>query len=130
LRWWLIALVLGATLLALSFYFDATVVAWMAQYQDQGVRTFMRDVSRFGDWPGHMIVGGIGLLLARLQGNRKWMRIFAAMLLACALAGSVTRVIKIAAGRARPDVHSEVQWHGLQFRSRHNAFPSGHTAAS
>lgn len=127
---WVFVLLGTAIALVVSFYLDAAVQAWVAQHQDTGVRAFMQTLSRLGDWPGHMIVGCAGLLIARLRRNKKWMRIFTAMLLACALAGSATRVVKIAAGRARPDVQSDVQWHGLQLRSRYNAFPSGHTAAS
>jgi len=58
------------------------------------------------------------------------MRIFAAMILACALAGAVARVIKISTGRARPSVQTEAEWNGPRFNPRYNAFPSGHTAAS
>jgi undecaprenyl-diphosphatase len=58
------------------------------------------------------------------------MRIFAAMILACALAGAVARVIKISTGRARPSVQTEAEWNGPRLSPRYNAFPSGHTAAS
>jgi undecaprenyl-diphosphatase len=58
------------------------------------------------------------------------MRIFAAMILACALAGVTARVVKISTGRARPNVQSEAEWNGPKLSPRYNAFPSGHTAAS
>lgn len=130
LRWWVFAFLAVSIALGFSFYFDESVHAWIAQHQKPALRAFMQAVSRAGDWPGHAIVGSIGLLIAYLRRNRKWVRIFAAMLLACALAGTTTRLVKIVAGRARPDVQSEVQWRGLQLRSRYNAFPSGHTASS
>ena len=90
----------------------------------------MRGVSQFGDWPGHIVIGLLLLALAYWQGSKKWMRIAAAMLVACALAGVAARVIKISTGRARPSVQTEAKWDGPRFSSRYNAFPSGHTASS
>lgn len=52
------------------------------------------------------------------------------MLLACALAGLMARAVKFATGRARPKVKTEIVWSGIRFDSKHNAFPSGHTACS
>ena len=90
----------------------------------------MELVSRFGDWPEHIIIGLLLLALAYWRGRRKWMRIFAAMILACALAGVATRIVKVSTGRARPNVQTETQWNGPKLSPRYNAFPSGHTAAS
>jgi membrane-associated phospholipid phosphatase len=90
----------------------------------------MRGVSRFGDWPEHVALGLTLLVLAYWRRSKKWMRIFAAMILACALAGAAARVIKISTGRARPSVQTEAEWNGPRFSPRYNAFPSGHTAAS
>jgi undecaprenyl-diphosphatase len=52
------------------------------------------------------------------------------MLIALALAGAAARIVKIAAGRARPSLQSEQVWNGVKFSSRYHAFPSGHVAAS
>ena len=90
----------------------------------------MRGVSRLGDWPGHVVLGLTLLVLAYWRRSNKWMRIFAAMILACALAGAAARVIKISTGRARPSVQTEAEWNGPKLSPRYNAFPSGHTAAS
>ena len=90
----------------------------------------MHAVSRLGDWPEHAALGIILFALAWWRGNEKWRRIFLSMLVALALAGTIARVTKIATGRARPSVHSEMVWNGPQFSSRFHAFPSGHTAAS
>jgi len=90
----------------------------------------MRGVSRFGDWPAHIALGFVLLVLAYWRRSKKWMRIAAAMIVACALAGAVARVVKISTGRARPSVQTEAAWNGPNFRARYNAFPSGHTAAS
>lgn len=128
-RWW--HLFFGAALLLLaSFYFDAGAQAWLAQHQNAGLKNFMRAVSRFGDWPEHVALGLVLFGLAYLRRNKKWMRIFAAMILACALAGAAARVIKISTGRARPSVQTEAGWNGPRLSARYNAFPSGHTAAS
>jgi undecaprenyl-diphosphatase len=129
--WWWCVIVVGAALLLLaSFYLDAGTQAWMEQHQSTGLRNFMETLSRFGDWPGHVALGLILMGIAYWRGSKRWVRIFAVLILACALAGVVTRVVKISAGRARPNVQSEAEWNGPQFSARYTAFPSGHTAAS
>jgi membrane-associated phospholipid phosphatase len=129
-RWWcLFALAAGLALLA-SFYFDAGAQAWIAQHREAGLRNFMRGVSRFGDWPEHVALGLVLLALAYWRRSEKWMRIAAAMIVACALAGAAARVVKISTGRARPSVQTEAAWNGPNLSARYNAFPSGHTAVS
>ena len=129
-RWWHLVFFGAALFLLASFYFDAGVQTWIAQHQSAGMRNFMRAVSRFGDWPEHITLGLAILVLAYWRRSKKWTRIFAAMILACALAGATARVIKISTGRARPSVQTEAEWNGPRFSPRYNAFPSGHTAAS
>lgn len=90
----------------------------------------MEAASRYGDWPEHIALGVILFTLAWTRGSKSWMRVFAAMIVACALAGAAARVVKISTGRARPSVQTEEAWSGPQLSSKHNAFPSGHTAAS
>ena len=131
IRWWWGLLVLGAGLLMVfSFYFDGPVQAWLAEHQDAGAKKLMRSVGQFGDWPAHISLGLVLLVLAYWRRSKKWMRIAAAMILACALAGVGARVVKVAAGRARPAVETRTSWNGPSFSARYNAFPSGHTAAS
>ena len=129
-RWWCLFSLAAVLALLASFYLDGDAVVWIAQHQSAGLRNFMRGVSRFGDWPGHVALGLVLLVLAYWRRSKKWMRIFAAMILACALAGAAARVIKISTGRARPSVQTEAEWNGPRFSPRYNAFPSGHTAAS
>ena len=129
-RWWGLLIFCAGLLLLASFYFDAGAQAWIVEHQSAAVKKFMRGVSRLGDWPGHISLGFILLVLAYWRRSKKWMRIAAAMILACALAGAVARVVKISTGRARPSVQTEAAWSGPTFNARHNAFPSGHTAAS
>lgn len=102
----------------------------MGQDQNVGLLWFMRAVSRFGDWPEHVVLGLILISLAYWRGSKRWTRIFAAMIVACALAGVSARVVKIATGRSRPNVQTEAGWNGPRLSARYNAFPSGHTAAS
>jgi len=129
-RWWCLFSLAAALALLASFYLDGNAAVWIAQHQSAGLRNFMRGVSHFGDWPGHVALGLVLLVLAYWRRSKKWMRIFAAMILACALAGAAARVIKISTGRARPSVQTEAEWNGPRFSPRYNAFPSGHTAAS
>ena len=120
----------AALAIAASFYCDRSAGVWIAQNQNVAMIKFMRGVSQYGDWPEHLAVGLLLLLIAYFRGSKKWMRIFAAMILACALAGVTARIVKVGAGRARPKVQTESEWNGPNLRSRYNAFPSGHTAAS
>lgn len=127
---WLLVFAGAAFLILASFYLDASVQAWMTAQQGPAARSFMEGVSKFGDWPEHVALGLILLTLAWTRGRKSWMRVFIAMMLACALAGAAARVVKISTGRARPSVQSEEAWSGPSLSSKHNAFPSGHTAAS
>jgi membrane-associated phospholipid phosphatase len=130
LRWWYLFLALAAIGVVAAFYFDAPVQSWMVEHRDGAIRSAMQNVSRFGDWPEHVAFGLLLMSVAYWRGSRRWVRIFTAMLVACALAGIVARVVKIGAGRARPSVQSEAAWSGPSLTSKYHAFPSGHTAAS
>jgi membrane-associated phospholipid phosphatase len=127
---WLLILAGAAILIWLGFLLDEAARSWMTQHQNAGTRGAMRAISRYGDWPEHVALGVILLTLAWTRGSKRWMRIFAAMIVACALAGIGARVVKIATGRARPSVQMESGWNGPRVSSRYNSFPSGHTAAS
>ena len=65
-------------------------------------KQFMRNVSRFGDWPEHIAAGLLLVAIAWWRGSKRWVRIGLTMILACALAGIAARGLKIATGRARP----------------------------
>jgi undecaprenyl-diphosphatase len=129
LRWFLV-FPAAALLLLASFYADAGVHAWMTQQQWPALRSFMQAVSKYGDWPEHVVLGLVLLGIAYWRGNKHWQRIFAAMIIACALAGVAARVVKISTGRARPSVQTQAEWNGPRLNPRYNSFPSGHTAAS
>jgi membrane-associated phospholipid phosphatase len=121
---------IAVALIAMAFMFDAPMRDWVNAHQSDGLRQFMRNVSRFGDWWSHAALGIVLLAIAWWRGNKKWTRIFLSMLIALALAGAVARVVKIGVGRARPSIESEAAWNGPSLSARFHAFPSGHTAAS
>jgi undecaprenyl-diphosphatase len=127
---WLVVFLCAALLLVATFYADPAVQEWMTRQQFPALRNFMSAVSRYGDWPEHLLLGLALLGIAYWRGSKRWLRIFAAMILACALAGIAARVVKISTGRARPHVQTEARWNGPRLSPRYNAFPSGHTAAS
>jgi membrane-associated phospholipid phosphatase len=128
--YWLIGVVIAVAAVGAAFYFDETVWTFLRQHQNRGVYHFMRNVSRFGDWPSHVALGLLLLGTAWIRGSSKWSRVFLAMLLAMALAGLAGQVIKRTIPRARPSVHSDTRWGGPHFSSKYHSFPSGHVGAS
>ncbi len=127
---WLYFLLAAALLIAAAFYFDSDIKNWMARHQTPAGQEFMRNVSRWGDWPTHVILGTLGAIVCWMLGQRAWTKIFIAMLLACALTGLINPVIKAAAGRARPSVKMDTGWKGPTLQQKYHAFPSGHTVAT
>jgi len=128
--YWTLGVLIAAIPIAASFYFDDVVRDFIAQHQNPGMRNFMRNVSRFGDWPEHFALGLILAAVAWWRGNKKWTRIFLSMLIALSIAGLAGRAIKVTTGRARPSVKSEQAWNGPRLSSKYHAFPSGHAVAS
>jgi len=128
--YWLIGIAIAAIAIGAAFYLDDTVWHFIIQHQSRAVRSFMHNVSRFGDWPSHVALGLLLLGIAWSRGSKKWTRIFLSMLLAMAIAGIAGHVIKRTVPRARPSVKSELRWGGPRFSTKYHAFPSGHVAAS
>jgi membrane-associated phospholipid phosphatase len=128
--YWLIAVLIAAAAVGAAFYFDDAVWTFLREHRSHGMYHFMRNVSRFGDWPLHVALGLLLLGVAWIRGDSKWTRIFLAMLLAMALAGVVGNVLKRTIPRPRPSVHSEMRWGGPRFSSKYHSFPSGHVGAS
>ena len=127
---WLIYLLIAALAITIAFYFDEPVRQWILHHRSRVVRHFMENVSRFGDWPEHVLAGILLVAIASWRGSKRWVRIGLTMILACAIAGIAARGVKIASGRARPSVRQELGWNGPRLSSKYNAFPSGHTAAT
>jgi undecaprenyl-diphosphatase len=128
--YWLIGVVIAAIAIAIAFHFDDAVRDFMAQHQSPAMSKFMRDVSFFGDWPWHLVLGLFLLGIAWRRRSQRWMRIFLAMILAMAIAGLAGTIIKRTVPRARPSVKSELRWGGPRFSTKYHAFPSGHVGAS
>ncbi len=129
-RIWIVLAAVAVIALVAAFFLDHTVAAWISAHSSPELKRTMQIVSRVGDWPAHVVVGALGVAVAWVAKSRVWMRIFLAMLLALAVAGTTARVVKFATGRARPSVKTEAHWNGPRFSSKYHAFPSGHTASS
>jgi len=130
LFYWLIGIIIVAITIALAFHFDDAVRDFIAQHQNPTMRMFMRNVSWYGDWPSHLVLGLLLLGIAWRRHCKKWMRIFLSMLIALAIAGLAGTLIKRTIPRARPSVKSELRWGGPRFSTKYHAFPSGHVLAS
>jgi membrane-associated phospholipid phosphatase len=127
---WLLVLALVVAALGFAFWLDTFGHSWVLEHKNRSAEVFMRNVSRFGDWPEHVALGLILAGLAWWRGNKNWTRVFLSMLIACAIAGAAARVIKITTGRPRPSVKTEEVWNGPRLSEKFHAFPSGHMAAS
>ena len=129
--YWLLGIVIVVICIVVAFRFDIAVANFMANHQTPALRGFMRNVSRFGDWWEHFLVGLVCAGIAWRRGNKRWTRIFLAMLIALSIAGITGRVIKVSTARARPSVKSEqVWWNPQRWSSKYHSFPSGHVDAS
>ncbi len=128
--YWLIGIVIAAIAIATAFHFDNTVRAFIAQHQNPMMHNLMRNVSLYGDWPSHLVLGLLLFGIAWWRQSKKWMGIFLSMLIALSLAGVVGYGVKIATARARPSVKIEEALHLSRFSSKYHAFPSGHVGAS
>ena len=128
--YWLIGIVIAAIAIVIAFRFDDTVRDFITQHQNPTMRSLMRNVSFFGDWPSHLVLGLLLLGIAWQRHSKKWMRIFLSMLVAMAIAGVAGTVIKRTIPRARPSVKTELRWGGPRFSTKYHAFPSGHVVAS
>ena len=128
--YWIIGVITTSVAIGASFYFDDSVWNFIQQHQNRSVYNFMRNVSRFGDWPSHVVLGLLLLGTAWIRGSRKWSRVFLAMLVAMALAGVAGNIIKRTIPRPRPSVHTELRWGGPHFSTKYHSFPSGHVGAS
>ncbi len=127
---WLLLILLAAAAIVLAFHFDPVVQHWISTHRNKLARTLMRNVSRFGDWPEHILAGALIIGVAAFRGNKRWIQLGLTMIIACALAGLAARGLKIATGRARPSVKQELGWNGPRLSPKYNSFPSGHTAAT
>jgi len=145
-RWAPIALaaILGITACALSFRYDAAVRDAIEASQGKKFKKTVQHqvlsgISRYGDWPQLMVLGGIGIGFATWRKRRDWIRVIAAAMIASTLAGVVANSSRLTTGRPRPRDEAKVGagWYGpwkdgkiLIGNPSYNAFPSGHTATA
>ncbi len=127
---WLLAIAIGGTILVAAFRLDPAVNQWRREYRWKNIKLLSRYVTYTTDWPVHVSAGLALAGLAYWRGNKKWTRIFLAMVAACALAGASAYALKVTTGRVRPSVKVEKVWGGPDLRQEYQSFPSGHTAAS
>jgi hypothetical protein len=66
--YWLIGIVIAAIAIAIAFHFDDPVRDFFAQHQNSVMHNFMRNVSLYGDWPSHVV---LGLLLLGIAWRRQ-----------------------------------------------------------
>ena len=97
-RLWFLVITLSAAAIGLALFADASVASWINANTSDGLRRFMRLVSRMGDWQGHFAAGLILVAIAWLRRRKRWLRVFLAMLIACALASAFFVTLLIAAG--------------------------------
>lgn len=93
-------------------------------------------VSRYGDWPELMLLGGIAFCAARGLRSQRWQKIFLCAMLASTIAGALVNTLRLTTGRTRPRV-AEQHWYGPYHAEKwtignaeYNSFPSGHTATA
>jgi membrane-associated phospholipid phosphatase len=140
----LAAIILSLSLIGASFFFDATFRDHFAAQEKPGWKktAYHRTaslISKQGDWPQLMLVGGLSILLAWKLRRRDWVQIMAAACLASTAAGLLANSLRLTTGRARPrdEINQGAGFHGLWKDGRLtigqpglNSYPSGHTATA
>jgi membrane-associated phospholipid phosphatase len=135
---------IGATVVAFSWdvSFRAAVVEGQQPknvWKRSAEAKFHGMVRRYADWPWLMVAGGAGFGLAWKMGNRRWMRVVAAAMIASTTAGIIANAFRLTTGRTRPRASQKIEqgfygpWHDgrlLIGNSTYNSFPSGHTATA
>lgn len=124
-----------------SFLIDApvrrAVVEWQGStWNSSSEKKIVAAVSRYGDWPELMLLGGIGFFIARRFRSQRWQKIFLCAMLASTIAGGLVNTLRLTTGRTRPRV-AEQEWSGPYNNGKwtignaeRNSFPSGHTATA
>ncbi|MFL6541228.1 MAG: phosphatase PAP2 family protein [Chthoniobacterales bacterium] len=125
-----LCIALCLALLGGAFLLDIPMRDWVNAHYSERAEHLMRFITKWGDAPSHLVAGSIALIFALICKRRSWALIFAAMLLACVIAGVANPTIKTLAGRSRPNVKVNVGWNGPSFEQRYQSFPSGHTLSS
>jgi membrane-associated phospholipid phosphatase len=129
----------GAALAAASFLLDNPLEQFvLAANGGHWCRSSLATaVSRYGDWPELMVLGGAGYLLARRARSTRWQRLLLSAMIASTLAGMAVNASRLTTGRTRPRAEAPQGWYGpyhdgrwLIGKADFNSFPSGHTATA
>jgi membrane-associated phospholipid phosphatase len=133
-----IAILVALALILIAFLIDAPVERTVLDWNDghwcrvPGVAL----LSRYGDWPELMLLGALGVFLARRLRSVRWQRILLSAMIASTLAGMAVNASRLTTGRTRPRV-AEQGWYGPRHDGKwligmadFNSFPSGHTATA
>ncbi len=129
----LIAVWVGlAVLLALSFWADAPVQAFVESHRTPESLAVARAVSCFGAWPWLMVASLAAAFAAWRMGRYSAVRFIVVMMVVSSLAGLLADGLRATLGRARPSAPVISGWYGPAHfgDSRYAAFPSGHVAAA
>jgi membrane-associated phospholipid phosphatase len=134
-----IALMMALVLILISFLVDGSVERLVLEWNG-GHWSHLPAVallSRYGDWPELMLLGVLGLVLARRLRNARWQRILLSAMIASTLAGMAVNASRLTTGRTRPRAAAEQGWYGPRHDGKwmigaadFNSFPSGHTATA
>jgi len=136
--WFAIGLV-AAALLAVSFFLDDAVLAFMKTHTTPAVLAFGRFGSHYGQWNWLMVPCLIVGIAAWLRRDAATLRVLCVMVIVSILAGLGANVVRATTGRTRPNAPASVEqgWHGprangewVVIKHEYNAFPSAHAAAS
>ena len=130
---------LAAVLVAASFLLDKPAEERvLAANEGHWCRsTLVNAVSRYGDWPELMLLGGAGYLVARRTRSVRWQRLLLSAMIASTVAGMAVNASRLTTGRTRPRAEAPQGWYGAHHDGRwligkadFNSFPSGHTATA
>src|SRR5581483_1164989 len=122
------AAIVSAAAVALIWIFaDAPVTAWAERVASEEVQDWIRIANRFGGGFNPVMIVVFFLLAGMAFAERPWVGYAIRMAIAGAAAGIVVNVVKVLAGRARPEL-----WLGpfQHVRAAATSFPSGHTVGA
>ena len=128
---------LAVLLIALSFYFDATVVTFFTVHRVHWLVQVAKWTSRYGDWFCLMLACAVCLWIAHRRRDEDRQRTILTMMIVGSLAGLAADALRVTTGRTRPNSETVQGWFGMKHDSRwlitdnrYKAFPSGHVATA
>jgi membrane-associated phospholipid phosphatase len=124
-------------LCGVSFFFDNSVIGWVAAHPSPPVRSVARFFTRWGDFPPIVALLLLVLLIAWLLKRPFVIRILLLMLGSAVAGGLAANILRVLTGRARPSAKVPPGWYGLRDHGTwiagsygYSSFPSAHTAVA